>query len=428
MGVNIEIMKLYHKLVRDYQLKKIFEYLNTLQKTGITNMFGATPYLYGGREWIQKQIDYFDIEEDENVEKLLDMADEIKNNIISGALKRQEREETNNFIRSVERRVQQESKDILKIWMDFKGKVLKESIIIENKYDKKNTKNFTFRKIIKEKLDILKEETSFKTRILDLINRDGLLRTSQRVNGIEVLSMILQETPEMLLTKYLSQEIFSTDDVGTDVGGYDFKFRITKVKENDDKEFEFYFLIEEGTVDLIMIDGGEYDLLGPEVRDFNDWWEITFEIKDILGDFLETFTDKLKLKVNSIKIYYAFKGEESIDFMNEHTERPNKDRILEKQVKKMIDYFTKDIEFPENFYDFMVDIINDKKYDEKILKVTTVMKKPFSQEDSDKIDVVKRDILRKVKAFFKGMFDSFSGGGTSTLEIYNRDKDEDFYF
>jgi len=428
MGVNIEIMKLYHKLARDYQLKKIFEYLNTLQKTGITNMFGATPYLYGGREWIQKQIDYFDIEEDENVEKLLDMADEIKNNIISGALKRQEREETNNFIRSVERRVQQESKDILKIWMDFKGKVLKESIIIENKYDKKNTKNFTFRKIIKEKLDILKEETSLKTRILDLINRDGLLRTSQRVNGIEVLSMILQETPEMLLTKYLSQEIFSTDDVGTDVGGYDFKFRITKVKENDDKEFEFYFLIEEGTVDLIMIDGGEYDLLGPEVRDFNDWWEITFEIKDILGDFLETFTDKLKLKVNSIKIYYAFKGEESIDFMNEHTERPNKDRILEKQVKKMIDYFTKDIEFPENFYDFMVDIINDKKYDEKILKVTTVMKKPFSQEDSDKIDVVKRDILRKVKAFFKGMFDSFSGGGTSTLEIYNRDKDNDFYF
>lgn len=428
MGVNIEIMKLYHKLTKDYQLKKIFEYLNTLQKTGITNMFGTTPYLYGGREWIQKQIDYFDIEEDENVEKLLDMADEIKNNIISGALKRQEREETNNFIRSIERKIQQESKDILKIWMNFKGKVLKESLTVETKYNKKNTKNFTFRKIIKEKLDILKEETSLKTRILDLINRDGLLRTSQRVNGIEVLSMILQETPEMLLTKYLSQETFSTDDVGTDVGGYDFKFRITKVKENDDKEFEFYFLIEEGTVDLIMIDGGEYDLLGPEVRDFNDWWEITFEIKDILGDFLETFTDKLKLKVNSIKIYYAFKGEESIDFMNEHTERSNKDRILEKQVKKMIDYFTKDIEFPENFYDFMVDIINDKKYDEKILKVTTVMKKPFSQEDSDKIDVVKRDILRKVKAFFKGMFDSFSGGGTSTLEIYNRDKDNDFYF
>jgi hypothetical protein len=277
-------------------------------------------------------------------------------------------------------------------------------------------------------LHILKEETSLKTRMLDLINSEGLPRTSQRVNGIERLSKILKETPEKLLNKYIKKETFSTDDVGTDVGGYDFKFRITKVKENDDKEFEFYFLIEEGTVDLIMIDGGEYDLLGPEVRDFNDWWEITFEIKDILGDFLETFTDKLKLKVNSIKIYYAFKGEESVDFMNEQTERSNKDRILEKQVKKIIDHFTKDIEFPENFYDFMVDIINDEKYNEKILKVTTVMKKPFSEEDSNNLDVIRRKFMHKIRPMFQSKFDRFSFGGTSTLEVYNKDKDKDFYF
>ena len=277
-------------------------------------------------------------------------------------------------------------------------------------------------------LQVLKEETSLKTRMLDLINIEGLLRTSQRVNGIERLSKILKETPEKLLSKYIKKETFSTDDVGTDVGGYDFKFRITKVKENDDKEFEFYFLIEEGTVDLIMVDGGEYDLLGPEVRNFNDWWEITFEIKDILGDFLETFTDKLKLKVNSIKIYYAFKGEESIDFMNEQTERSNKDRMLEKQVKKMIDHFTKDIEFPENFHDFMVDIINDKKYDEKILKVTTAMKKPFSEEDSNNLDVIRRKFMSKIRPMFESKFDRFSFGSTSTLEVYNKDKDKDFYY
>lgn len=277
-------------------------------------------------------------------------------------------------------------------------------------------------------LHILKEETSLKTRMLDLINSEGLLRTSQRVNGIERLSKILKETPEKLLNKYIKKETFSTDDVDTNVGGYDFKFRITKVKENDDKEFEFYFLIEEGIVDLIMIDGGEYDLLGPEIRDFNDWWEITFEIKDILGDFLETFTDKLKLKVNSIKIYYAFKGEESVDFMNEQTERSNKDRILEKQVKKIIDHFTKDIEFPENFYDFMVDIINDEKYNEKILKVTTVMKKPFSEEDSNNLDTIKRKFMHKIRPMFQSKFDRVSFGGTSTLEVYNKDKDKDFYF
>ena len=153
MKPKTEILIKYSELVGKYPLKKIFEYLNILQKTGITNMLGATPYLYGGREWIQKQIDYFDIEEDENVEKLLDKADEIRNSIISGALKRQEGKETNDFIRSIERRVQQESKDILKIWMDFKGKVLKESVIVEAKYDKKDVANFLFRRLSKNDLD-----------------------------------------------------------------------------------------------------------------------------------------------------------------------------------------------------------------------------------------------------------------------------------
>jgi|LakMenEpi03Aug12_release.lakeMendotaPanAssembly.Ray.scaffolds.fasta_scaffold89230_2 hypothetical protein len=276
-------------------------------------------------------------------------------------------------------------------------------------------------------LHILKEETSLKTRMLDLINSEGLLRTSQRVNGIERLSKILKETPEKLLNKYIKKETFSTDDVDTNVGGYDFKFRITKVKENDDKEFEFYFLIEEGTVDLIMIDGGEYDLLGPEVRDFNDWWEITFEIKDILGDFLETFTDKLKLKVNSIKIYYAFKGEESVDFMNEQTEESNKNKTLEKMVKKMINHFTKDIEFPENFYDFMVDVRDDKVYNEKLLKVTSVMKKPFSGEDSDRLYEIKKKFMSKIESMFKNKADRFYYGGTSTLESYNDTKDSGYF-
>ena len=272
-------------------------------------------------------------------------------------------------------------------------------------------------------LHILKEETSLKSTMLKIIDNEGLIRATQRVNGIERLGKILNETPETLLTKYLTKKTFSTDDVGTDVGGYDFKFRITKVKENDNKEFEFYFLIEEGTVDLIMIDGGEYDLLGPEVRDFNDWWEITFEIKDILGDFLETFTDKLKLKVNSIKIYYAFKGEESVDFMNEQTERSNKDRILEKQVKKIINHLTKGIEFPENFYDFMVDVIEDKRYDEKILKVTTVMKEPFSEEDSNNLDEIKRKFIHKIRPMFQSNFDRFSTGSTSTLQAYKESKE-----
>jgi hypothetical protein len=275
---------------------------------------------------------------------------------------------------------------------------------------------------------ILKEESDRKSKILSMIKNQGFILTTRAVGGINHLASILDETPETLLTKYLSKETFSTDDIEKDTGGYNFKFKLLSVKKSDrySDEHNFDFLIEEGTVDLIMIDGGEYDLLGPEVRDFNDWWEIKYEIRDVLSDFVEELIDKIKFDdVKSASVNYIFKGRDKFNYINEEKTNHSK---LENRVKKMIDTLTKDIEFPENFYDFMVDVIEDKKYNEKILKVTTVMKKPFSQEDSDEIDEVKRDIIRQIKSFFKGMFDSVSGGGTSTLEIYNRDKDKDFYY
>jgi hypothetical protein len=181
MKPKTDILIKYSELVGRYPLKKIFDYLNTLQKTGMTNMLGATPYLYGGREWIQKQIDYFDIEEDENIEKLLDTADNIKDVIIAGALKKSEKEKSNDLIRSVERRIKIEASDILKIWMDFKGKVLKESVIIETKYDKKAVVKFLFRRVTKDELD-----TEF------LETRDWYLeRSSRQISYEKFLNMFI---------------------------------------------------------------------------------------------------------------------------------------------------------------------------------------------------------------------------------------------
>ena len=37
--------------------------------------------------------------------------------------------------------------------MDFKGKVIKESVIVESKYDKKTAAKFLFRRVTKEELD-----------------------------------------------------------------------------------------------------------------------------------------------------------------------------------------------------------------------------------------------------------------------------------
>ena len=273
---------------------------------------------------------------------------------------------------------------------------------------------------------ILKEESDRKSKILSMIKNQGFILTTRAVGGINHLAIILDETPETLLTKYLSKETFSTDDIEAGTGGYDFKFKLLLVKKSEGNygEHEFVFSIEEGTVELIMTDDDtKYNLFGGYIRELESWWEIKYEIRDILSDFAEELTDKIKFDdVKSVSINFIFKGIDQFKHINEEEEKTNHSK-LENRVKKMIDTLTKDIEFPENFYDFMVDVIEDKKYNENILKITTVMKKPFSQEDSDEIDEVKRDIVRQIKSFFKGMFDSVSGGGTSTLEVYNKDKE-----
>jgi hypothetical protein len=277
---------------------------------------------------------------------------------------------------------------------------------------------------------ILKEETDRKSKILSMIKNQGFILITRAVGGINHLASILEETPEMLLTKYLSKETFSTDDIEKNTGGYNFKFKLLFVKKSErySAEHDFVFSIEEGTVDLIMGDDVTYDLLGDDIREYDMWWEIKYEIQDTLSDFVEELTNKLKFdEVKRINVNYIFKGIDQFNYINEEEEKTNHSK-LENRVKKMIDNLTKDYEFPDNFYGFMVDLIEDKKYNENILKITTVMKQPFSQEDSDEIDEVKRDIVRQIKSFFKGMFDRISGGGTSTLEFYNKDKERDLDF
>ena len=114
--------------------------------------------------------------------------------------------------------------------------------------------------------------------------------------------------------------------------------------------------------------------------------------------------------------------ENILNILKEETEEINKNKTLEKMVKKIIDHFTRDVEFPENFYDFMVDVVEDKKWDEKILKVTTVMKQPFSGEDSTNLDKIKRKFMHKIRPMFQNKVDRISGGGVATLEVYNKEK------
>lgn len=106
--------------------------------------------------------------------------------------------------------------------------------------------------------------------------------------------------------------------------------------------------------------------------------------------------------------------------LKEETENSGKTKI-EKAVKKMIKFLTKDIEFPDNFLDFMVDIRKDDIFGE-ILLITTVMKKPFSEEAIDELYEIRKKFMPQINAFFGSQVDRVSHNGTSTYDVYIREK------
>ena len=83
-------------LVQDFQMAKMHKFYEDLRKSSVVNMItgGATSYFWMGKDRIAHQHFYDEMSDDraEAFEKVLDSADEIKNILISGALKTLERE------------------------------------------------------------------------------------------------------------------------------------------------------------------------------------------------------------------------------------------------------------------------------------------------------------------------------------------------
>lgn len=68
----------------DYKFLK--KYLLKLRESGVINMFLAAPFLYSGKEWIDRY--HGEHEEDNDAfQEVLEMADEAKNKMIQGLLK-----------------------------------------------------------------------------------------------------------------------------------------------------------------------------------------------------------------------------------------------------------------------------------------------------------------------------------------------------
>ena len=111
---NIDELINFSNVIKYFKMGKIKQYLDLLQKTGITNMFGASQYLYLGEDILRKK--HYN-EDSEEFEELANMADEIKSIMIQGAMKIIEKEGREVSVESVGRKIQRWAPKVLNFWM-----------------------------------------------------------------------------------------------------------------------------------------------------------------------------------------------------------------------------------------------------------------------------------------------------------------------
>jgi len=75
---NIEIF-------RNFNMKFLDGYLKMVRKSGITNMYGASPYLYVGKDKIEDEMRYKDLEGEE-YDEVLENADTARELMIAGTI------------------------------------------------------------------------------------------------------------------------------------------------------------------------------------------------------------------------------------------------------------------------------------------------------------------------------------------------------
>jgi hypothetical protein len=94
------------------------EFLNKLRDASPVNMLQSQPFLYSGKEWIDRY--YGENQEDnEDFQEVLEMADDAKNKMIQGVLKYMESEGIEIELDKVNRFIRQFASKILQLYISF---------------------------------------------------------------------------------------------------------------------------------------------------------------------------------------------------------------------------------------------------------------------------------------------------------------------
>jgi hypothetical protein len=124
----------FNDLSEYYDIRLIKKFLDALRLSSVTNMFQAGQYLYLGKERIAHEHKYNEFSDDaqEAFDEVLDMAEEVRDEMIKGAFTYMDDKNKDNnnddedeldsrYLSSVENKMRLDSKDLLTLWMELKG-------------------------------------------------------------------------------------------------------------------------------------------------------------------------------------------------------------------------------------------------------------------------------------------------------------------
>ena len=106
------------EIFENFDWRFLRKFLTKLKDSGVINMFQAQPFLYSGREWIDR---YYgeDQEDNEDFQEVLEMADEAKNKMIQGVLKYMESKGIEIELDMVNNLIAKSSSKILRLYYSF---------------------------------------------------------------------------------------------------------------------------------------------------------------------------------------------------------------------------------------------------------------------------------------------------------------------
>jgi len=102
---NLEIANFNTKVITDFLIK--------VRDSGITNMFGASPYLWMGKERLEHEFEYKNVIREDEFQEVLDTADEVQSEMINGCIKILEKENKELSIENINRYLRKYSEKLL---------------------------------------------------------------------------------------------------------------------------------------------------------------------------------------------------------------------------------------------------------------------------------------------------------------------------